>query len=255
MNKIMLLVVALATFVVYADENGAKSLFCADSGVCSQSQEVGRSLKAGQLPNKKQSKQAIKPMAPNNKFDSRTGLAYWIEKQSPDGNINQVPASHNFKSGERININFLSNRDGYLYVVNLGTTGNATILYPRKSATGMVVAGQTIAVPGNGYMRFDNNAGEETIMAILSPTPLGNSDVGSSDGNRQAVSNSGSSVVADACGAKDLIVATNNCGSKDLLVEDDFSSGSATHASYAIAPFSPEIKRKSMNLVLKLKHE
>lgn len=104
------------------------------------------------------------------------GVTYWIEKMGRDGELRRVSTKSTFRAGDRIRVSLKSNREGYLYVVNLGSTGASTLLFPNASTpqgSNFIQANQTYDLPPNSFFRFDANPGEEILLVMLSPTPIG----------------------------------------------------------------------------------
>lgn len=100
------------------------------------------------------------------------GVRYWIDLVEANGQLRRVTTDHVFRAGDRIRLNVQSNREGYLSLLNLGSSGRATPLFPPVGQDGAVLANQTYQVPASGFLRFDSTPGEETIVLLLSPTPL-----------------------------------------------------------------------------------
>lgn len=103
------------------------------------------------------------------------GLSFWVELLDSSGRFLRVTTDHPFRAGDRIRLTVQSNRDGYLTVLNVGSTGRVTPLFP-SAAEGHgapVRAAQLYQVPANAFLRFDSNPGEETLILMLSPTPPG----------------------------------------------------------------------------------
>src|SRR5262249_26774655 len=126
------------------------------------------------------------------------GVKYWVELVDQNGTQRQVTTGDVFRAGDRIRLHMSSNRDGYLTLVNLGSSGRTTVLFPSGGANNFVKAGTDYAVPPGGYLRFDENKGQETLILTFSP---------------QAGTPSASAAMAMARG-----------GAKDLLMEVDASS-------------------------------
>ncbi len=103
------------------------------------------------------------------------GVRYWVELVEPSGQQRRVTADHVFRAGDRIRLNVQSNRDGALSLVNIGSTGRVTPLFPaaRDEAAGAIRANQVYQVPPHGYLRFDHNPGEEILLLVLSPASAG----------------------------------------------------------------------------------
>jgi hypothetical protein len=152
------------------------------------------------------------------------GMAYWVELQR--GNfIMRIadPASFDFRSGDRIRFQVMANTPGYLYIVNRGSSGQETLLFPTTPYNfNWLEARKPYSVPQSGWILFDAQPGEENVALMLSPRPL-------LDGVREPAASSTLSPAASArfdevtnmCGTKDLLV----CGAKDLLVERDETQG------------------------------
>jgi hypothetical protein len=154
------------------------------------------------------------------------GVKYWVELIDTKGVRRQVTTEHVFRAGDRIKLHMSSNRDGYLTLVNLGSTGRTTVLFPTGGANNFVKAGADYAVPPSGYLRFDNNPGQETLILTFSPeagTPTAQAAL------------------------------TMARGSKDLLIEVDGSS--AQPATYAVAPARAGTGPGTVALQIKLNHQ
>ena len=80
-----------------------------------------------------------------------------------------------YKIGETLRVNFQSNRDGYATLVNVGTSGKITILYPNAfSPNHAVKAGQTYSVPGAGdpyELSLGGPEGVELVYALFTTEP------------------------------------------------------------------------------------
>lgn len=104
--------------------------------------------------------------------DGPIGLSAWIELEGPAGGFGmQVTDRRIFRSRERIRLHFRSNVDGYLTLIQLGTSGTSTVLFP-DAAQGLVdnrlSAGSDLIVPGQDHwLRFDDNAGEERLLVLF----------------------------------------------------------------------------------------
>jgi len=151
------------------------------------------------------------------------GLTYWIERIGRSG-TQRVGPSTVFKSGDRIRIHVRSNRSGYLYVVNQGSSGRGSFLFPTSAnADEYVEANRVYTIPVSGHIRFDDQPGEEIVWLFLSQRPL---PVDVPGQNRRLESRRFAAKEADynPCGSKDLVVESpdalqTSCGagSKDLV--------------------------------------
>ena len=89
--------------------------------------------------------------------------------------VKEVDPSTTFHSGDRIRLLLEPNIDGYLYILQTGSSGKESVLFPHGSINGgrnEVMRGRLYSIPSEGLFRFDNRAGEEKLKVILSRTPL-----------------------------------------------------------------------------------
>jgi len=103
------------------------------------------------------------------------GLKYrLIESRGSSGEADADPTA-TFHSGDRVRFAFASNIDGYLYVVQRGSSGQWTVLFPDPEANGgrnAVRKGDDYVVPNNGWFAFDDTPGTEEVFVVLSKQPL-----------------------------------------------------------------------------------
>jgi hypothetical protein len=101
----------------------------------------------------------------------------WAERATKTENlsrdINIVPAKSDdtFSIGDKINIKFKSSKDCYLTLLNLGTSGKLTILYPNSlHKDNFINKGVLYEIPGNEYgfeYQLSGPAGTEKLKAIV----------------------------------------------------------------------------------------
>jgi hypothetical protein len=106
----------------------------------------------------------------------------WAEKVTKDANqsrdINVVPvkSGESFKIGDTINIKFKSSKDCYLTLLNIGTSGKLTILYPNSlHKDNFIEAGKLYEIPGNEYgfeYQLSEPAGTEKLKAIVTESKV-----------------------------------------------------------------------------------
>lgn len=100
------------------------------------------------------------------------GLRYWIELVRPGESVGvRVTADRVFRSGERIRLHFQSNIAGYIALLQLGTHGAASLLFP-DSAKGhpdnRIATMQDRVLPSNtAWFRFDNEPGSERLLVLF----------------------------------------------------------------------------------------
>ena len=165
MRKAFMVMVALLLMSAPAlgQQKGAKALFSSGEGSTVAAEQRPAAPKPG----------ATTAAASKPKTEKFMGVSYWIDLVKPNGERVRASTKRVFKSGERFKLNVKANKPGYLYVVNLGSTGNSRVLFPNNpSVDNYIQPAQAYSVPANTYMVFDDNPGTEVLMVILSPTPL-----------------------------------------------------------------------------------
>jgi hypothetical protein len=174
------------------------------------------------------------------------GISYKLALLKPNGDFSIVPRSRTFKSGERIKMLVRTNRPGYLTIMNIGPTGNTTVLFNEY-----VEAKQLYEIPKTTALKFAGAPGTEKVMIMLSgnPNPIvgGQSTTvaggpGTVPPPPAAPSGSMSSAppsmpppppgpVADAGSSlpppPPMMVASSMQGSKDIVMEDQNKTGYA----------------------------
>lgn len=91
-----------------------------------------------------------------------------------DGQTSTVAPSHEFKSGDKVRLVFTPSTDGYVYWLAKGSSGNYAVLYPNAKAgiDNSVKRNEEYTVPAKGSFRFDDTAGDEELLCILSTSRL-----------------------------------------------------------------------------------
>ena len=104
------------------------------------------------------------------------GLKYGILRQTPDGGEGEVdPAATTFHSGDKIRFTFESNGDAYLYLVQEGSSGKWTMLFPNPDINGgvnTVRRMQKYTIPSQGWFVFNDTPGIDRAFVFLSREPL-----------------------------------------------------------------------------------
>lgn len=80
-----------------------------------------------------------------------------------------------FQDGDQIRFRFKSSFAGHLFVVNQGTSGSQTTLFPSPDTgtDNQVEAGREYLIPaGQGAFRITGPAGYDTVYWVVSPVPL-----------------------------------------------------------------------------------
>jgi hypothetical protein len=109
------------------------------------------------------------PPAPVEESRRYVGISYQILQLMDNGEVRQVSKSRVFRSGDRVKLVVRTNRRGYLTVMNVGPTGNTSVLF-----NDFVEGFTPIEVPRSGNLRFVGAPGTERLFFMLSnePNPL-----------------------------------------------------------------------------------
>lgn len=232
MTALMSAGTALADAVEAVPEVGAKALFYGEGG--------GNVV----VDATRKKTAAARPRTPAP--PAQLALMAWVRLVDETGGVSDVSPNRRFRSGERIRFNLKANKPGYLYVANIGTTGKVTMLFPGEGKDNLVKPGLLYEVPDKSgkAIRFDANPGVEEVLVILSPVPLDNRVAPTGGTGRGTVD------------ARPLMQLAEAEGAKDLLVEDD---STALFAAHRPPPNSAMVAQREtvlqpIMLTLKLKH-
>lgn len=166
------------------------------------------------------------------------GLQTTIYQLFPDGGTKAVSPNTVFAGGDRIRLGFNANRSGWLYVVNVGSSGRVTTLFPRlPTDNNRIQPGLVYQIPQQTgkSIKFDATPGQELLIVVLAESRLSDFEYGGQtitieDASRNtAGSNSASS--GEPPRPQVLAMASSGGGStaKDLFVEDDGVFVTAVH--------------------------
>jgi len=155
-TAVMALVCAMVFMPLSADAQkspkGAKAIFDSGDGASV------RMSSGGPAPST--------PAAP----EKYVGISYKLALLKPNGDFTIVPKTRTFKTGERMKLLVRTNRPGYMTIMNIGPTGNTTVLFNEY-----VEAKQLYEIPKSTALRFAGAPGTEKVMIMLSgsPNPIG----------------------------------------------------------------------------------
>lgn len=161
-----------------------------------------------------------KPMKPK-----VLGIQTTIYQLFDDGGTKAVSPNTVFAAGNRIRLGFNANRAGFLYIVNVGTSGQVRTIFPSSVAdNNQVQPGLVYQVPQQTgkSIKFDNTPGVETLLIVLSETKLSKFEYGGQLLTLNEPNASGSRSPAEN-NSQRMAVASLDAGAtaKDLFVEDD----------------------------------
>ena len=154
------------------------------------------------------------------------GLRYRILRRAPDGEAVEVDADTVFRSGDRIRFAFKPNVDGFLYVIQRGSTGRWSVLLPHPGIDGgrnAVTPFAEVAVPPEGWFRFDENPGSEEVFVYLSREAIETLPWGG-----------GPVVSAQSVEQPTVIELANSVRSRDLVFEKEAAPDGVEQAAYVV---------------------
>ena len=154
------------------------------------------------------------------------GLRYRILRRAPAGEAVEVDADTMFRSGDRIRFAFEPNVDGFLYVIQRGSTGRWSVLLPHPGIYGgrnAVTPFAEVAVPPEGWFRFDENPGSEEIFVYLSREAIETLPWGG-----------GPVVSAQSVEQPTVIELANSVRSRDLVFEKEDAPAGVEQAAYVV---------------------
>lgn len=113
---------------------------------------------------------------PGEKATGRSlSVLYGLLRLQPDGTFAGVdPRSAVFHSGDRVRLRIEANQEAYIAVLQRGSSGMWSVLYPRASGSlEPLRAFQVCGIPDStGSFAFDEQAGEERLVLIVSRAPI-----------------------------------------------------------------------------------
>ena len=172
---------------------------------------------------------------------STLGLSYWIELVGRDGKGQQVTDSRTFHSGEKIRLHFRSNAEGYIALIQLGSSGTSSILFPdpvRGLTDSRIAADSDRILPTDkAWFKFDNSPGTERIVVLFGRAQQ---DLDSFQVKPRMDAPTTEAVLRGADKAR---------GSKDLILETETENASEV-GTYAV-----NLAGKPVVLDIQLRHE
>ena len=194
------------------------------------------------------------------------GLRYTMLKKTGDEAV-EVDAETVFHAGDRIRIAVEANDDGYLYVVNQGSSGTWKLLFPSpeiKNGDNHVQKRVRYEIPSGYTFTFDEQAGAEKLFIVLSRQPepdlesliysLGHGAPGHGDKDKDKAVEKPKVMMASAAFSDDVIGRLRTAYARDLIVEkvDDEQPGPKREkAVYAVNPSGSADSRVVADITLK----
>jgi hypothetical protein len=105
----------------------------------------------------------------------RIGLRYTLLQRGPDAKYVEVMPSTVFHSGDRVKVSIMANHQGYLYIVQQGSSGSWSPIFPSPDAprdSNFVESGKVYEIPGDGAFELNQQPGKEHMFIVLSLEPI-----------------------------------------------------------------------------------
>lgn len=157
---------------------------------------------------------------------SKSGIRYRVLRREPGGAALEVDPDTTFRSGERIRFGFEPNIDGFLYVVQRGSTGQWSVLLPHpqiNDGRNAVTEFEEVTIPPRGWFRFDDNPGNEQVFVYLSREPI-----------EELPGGTGRVVRAHSADEHTVKVLAGSVRSRDLVFEKETRPGAPEQAAYVV---------------------
>jgi hypothetical protein len=107
------------------------------------------------------------------------GLRYTLLQETSSGVYSEALPSTVFHSGDRVRLSIMANHPGYLYIIQQGSSGAWSPIYPSRDAardSNFVEAGRVYEIPRDGAFEFNQQPGKEHVFIVLSAQPIGDLD-------------------------------------------------------------------------------
>jgi hypothetical protein len=180
--------------------------------------------------------------------------------------VREVDPDTVFHEGDCLAVEFTPNRNGAIYVLNHGSSGDWQLLIPNAlmpDASGAAKAGVTLRVPTDYCFRLDGKPGTETLVLAITERE---EDVGkmrdllaeSSAKSRApaAIVSTASAGPANVGAIRDEVESWQRLGSRDLKLETVASSESAGERPNSVyAVMSSAAAADRLVVEIKIRHE
>ncbi|HYI95654.1 MAG TPA: DUF4384 domain-containing protein [Bryobacteraceae bacterium] len=101
-------------------------------------------------------------------------LKYRLLKRTLEGRYDEVDTDTVFRSGDKIRVSVEANDNGYLYIVQQGSSKTWNLLFPNEeteSGSNRIQRNREYDLPGGGRFTFDEQPGAERLFIVLTRQP------------------------------------------------------------------------------------
>lgn len=121
------------------------------------------------------------------------GMKIWLERQTNcNGQFSLVAPTAIFQSDDCLRMRFRLNFEGFLTIINLGTSGKNDVIFPLENQPNRVFPKTDNYLPDNQGWEFNENPGREQFVFIVSRTETNQEVVQNYVNNRGLVTNNSS---------------------------------------------------------------
>ena len=169
------------------------------------------------------------------------GISYWIELMDGKGGPGtQVTNERIFHSGERIRLHFRGNAEGHIALLQLGSSGAGTVLFPdpeKQLTDSVLIANEDRILPSaEHWFRFDDNPGTERLLVFFARS-------------REDLDHFPANSALDEQATGTLVATAKSIqGSKDLMIETE------TRKASEIGTYGVNVAGRPVVLEITLKH-
>ena len=107
--------------------------------------------------------------------DVRLGFRYTLLQKDPGGRYVEVLPATVFHSGDHVKLSLMANHSGYLYIIQQGSSGNWSPIFPSQDAakdSNYIEPGQVYEIPNDGAFELNKQPGKERLFILLSVNPI-----------------------------------------------------------------------------------
>lgn len=167
-----------------------------------------------------------------------------------------------FHAGDCLSLRVQSNHDGYLYVLQHGSTGKWDVLLPStmmSEESNVIHARETAKIPANYCFAVDNTPGVEHVFVVLSRNPEDVYALNSAVRAQQSggtISNEGGAGSAPPSPTQEMALLENGMQARDLTIKKiskPVETGEAANTVYVVNTSSNPSDR--IVTEIPLKHE
>jgi len=111
--------------------------------------------------------------------NGRLGLRYTLLQKDPSGRYVEVLPSTVFHSGDHAKLSVMANHSGYLYIIQQGSSGNWSPIFPSQGAakgSNYIEPGQVYEIPNDGAFELNKQPGKERLFILLSVNSIDDLD-------------------------------------------------------------------------------